>query len=104
MLKVDARGGLLVLAGDAGYEEIPRVREACAALAAGAERPVTVDLSGVALMASPCLGSVYDLARRVGYGQLTVRVARNLHDLFAPGEAQGLFRVEIAGDAGAGPR
>lgn len=98
MLKAEARDGLLVLRGDASYDEAGAFEQACESLLRAASRPVVMDLSGLRVLASPCVARVYEVSRRVGYGQMTVRVARKLHAVFAPGEADGLFKLEVAGE------
>ena len=96
MLKAEARDGVLVLRGDAGYDEAGAFERACEGLLRAASRPVVMDLSGLRVVASPCVARVYDVSRRVGYGQMTVRVARSLRGVFAPGEMEGLFKLEVA--------
>lgn len=94
MLRTEAQPGLLVLSGELGYDEIAGFEEACEELLRRGARPVTVDLAGVRLMSSPCVTRVYDLARRIGFGQVTLRVPVRLRHVFAPGEVHGLFRIE----------
>jgi len=98
VLKADARDGLLVLRGDAGYDEAGAFERACEDLLGSESRPVVMDLSGLHVMASPCVARVYEVSRRLGYGQMTVRISKMQRTVFAPGEMDGLFKLEVAGE------
>ncbi len=58
-------------------------------------RAGVVDLSKVGDLVSPCLTALYDDARVHRPAALEVIVPERIADLFAPGEIEGLFKVEV---------
>ena len=96
MLKTQGADGLLALKGEAGYDGTGEFEQACEALLHSKTRPVVMDLSDLRVIASPCVARVYDVSRRIGYGQVTVRVSPEHQTIFAPGEVHGLFKLEVA--------
>jgi hypothetical protein len=54
-----------------------------------------VDLSKVGDLVSPCLTALYDDARLHRPAGIKVIVPERLAGLFAPGEIEGLFEVEV---------
>ena len=86
----------LLVTGDVGYEGAGEFATLCDKfLEAHKSAPGVIDLSGVGDLVSPCLTAIYDDARLHRPAGLKVIVPERLEQLFAPGESEGLFTVEI---------
>ncbi len=95
MPKIEIAGDTLLATGDVGYEQAGEFARLCDLfMERHKSRPCTVDLSQVGDLVSPCLTAIYDDARLHRPAGIRVLVPERLAMLFAPGEVEGLFRVE----------
>jgi hypothetical protein len=96
MAKIYVRDDTLVAMGDVGYEQAGEFARLCDHfLEKHAGNQAAIDLSGVGELVSPCLASIYEDCRLHRPGQLKVKVPERLSRLFEPGEAEGLFTLEL---------
>jgi hypothetical protein len=93
--RIGITGDTFVATGAIGYDLAGEFSRKCHdfILAVGS-RPAVMDLSSAEELVSPCLTTIYEECRTHRPAALTLRVPARTARLFAPGQAENLFRLE----------
>jgi hypothetical protein len=96
MAKIYVTDDTLVATGDIGYEQAGEFARLCDRFVEKrASRAAVIDLTGVGELVSPCLACVYEDCQLHRPAELKVKVPQRLAQLFEPGQAEGLFQLEV---------